>query len=475
MKISINNFKTIKELKDLEIKPLNVISGVNSSGKTSFIQFLLLLKQTLEAKAANRPLIFNSEEYVKLGEYSEVVYDKRKENNISFDIGFTENEISFSELEFLKIKGCNINVVYSLLENDTVIQTLEFKYSTPEFIKKEHWIKFTKSGDSKYVYETNTAVFNAEFEQVYINNESNQPGGDLSFIAFMPQLFVTEINNPNYPEIDKNPLKKISIEPKTKELQALLEKYFDELSYIGPLREIPKDSYSPNKNNNNIGAKGQYAAYFLETEGLREINYYKIEDIKNESIQYKLSRGSLADAVKYWICDVLQLAKEIKTEEYKDEFIVKIVNHFGIETTIKHVGFGISQILPIIVEGLRMVDTGILILEQPEIHLHPKIQSSLFDFLNSLIISGKKIIVETHSAEFITRMRRRIAEDSSNTLVGKVNLIFVEEDESEHIFKELDLSESGSLSYFPKDFIEQSEIDYRAIVKAQALKRQNKK
>jgi len=201
----------------------------------------------------------------------------------------------------------------------------------------------------------------------------------------------------------------------------------------------------------------------------------KIEDIKNESIQYKLSRGSLADAVKYWICDVLQLAKEIKTEEYKDEFIVKIVNHFGIETTIKHVGFGISQILPIIVEGLRMVDTGILILEQPEIHLHPKIQSSLFDFLNSLIISGKKIIVETHSAEFITRMRRRIAEDSSNTLVGKVNLIFVEEDESEHIFKELDLSESGSLSYFPKDFIEQSEIDYRAIVKAQALKRQNKK
>ena len=69
--------------------------------------------------------------------------------------------------------------------------------------------------------------------------------------------------------------------------------------------------------------------------------------------------------------------------------------------TIADVGFGVSQLLPILVLGLRSDESAILMLEQPEIHLHPKSQANLADFLLTLIEQGKRVIVETHSDHFM--------------------------------------------------------------------------
>jgi len=96
----------------------------------------------------------------------------------------------------------------------------------------------------------------------------------------------------------------------------------------------------------------------------------------------------------------------------------------------------------------------------------------LFDFVYSLSLIGKKFVIETHSDHFITRMRRRVAEDNNN-LAKQINLMFVEQEENEHKFVPLDLTNMGTLSYFPDDFVEQAEDDYKAIIKAQAEKRKN--
>ena len=79
--------------------------------------------------------------------------------------------------------------------------------------------------------------------------------------------------------------------------------------------------------------------------------------------------------------------------------------------TIADVGFGVSQLLPILVLGIRSDESSLLLLEQPEIHLHPKLQANLADFLLTLAEQGRRLIVETHSDHFINRLRRRIAED----------------------------------------------------------------
>jgi predicted ATPase len=474
MNVSIYNFKTIRDLNHFEIKPLTIISGVNSSGKTSIIQFLVLLKQTAELKATNKPLVLDGE-YINLGNYSEIVYNHNLNTNIAFSFSFSKGEFRFPDLEYLNIKNFILYISFSYTGDHIIVETLELKYFTPDIVvKEEQWINFTKSGE-KYQVKTNTGVFNNEFYQLLASTEKGVLDGDLLLSFFIPQMFVAETDNSNYPELDTNPTKKISIEPKFRNLQHLLEEFFNGISYIGPLREQPKDFYIGNEKNKAIGTRGEYAAYILEKEADKEVEYYQLVIRTNGTVEFVKTISSLANAVNYWICEVFDLAKSIRAEEYKDEYIIKVVNHFEVETTIKHVGFGISQILPIVVEGLRVPNGSIIVLEQPEIHLHPKIQSYLFDFLHSLTMCHKKFIIETHSDHFITRMRRRIAEDVTDELTDKINAVFIEKGEVETIIRKLDFTEMGSLTYYPVDFVEQTEVEFRSIVKAQATKRIIKK
>lgn len=95
----------------------------------------------------------------------------------------------------------------------------------------------------------------------------------------------------------------------------------------------------------------------------------------------------------------------------------------------------------------------------------------LFDFLYSLILQGKNVIIETHSDHFITRMRRRIAESKDSAHINNINLTFIEPNKGEVYFEMIELDDMGTTSYFPDDFIEQSNQEMKAIVKAQMKKR----
>ena len=92
---------------------------------------------------------------------------------------------------------------------------------------------------------------------------------------------------------------------------------------------------------------------------------------------------------------------------------------------ISNVGFGISQVLPIIVSGLIKYENELLLLEQPEIHLHPTAQMCMADFLVSMALNGKGVIVETHSDHIINRIVRRMME---NELINKkIKIYFVDQ------------------------------------------------
>ena len=465
MKLSINNFKTIRELKGFNFNSINIISGVNSSGKTSFIQFLLLLKQTIEAQLASPQLVFDN-----LGVYENLVFKKDTNNQIGFELLFEKDEIDGKFQAVYGIETVSIKVDYVLQGKENIPSNIVITYNSPQMPRKEHFISFNREGDIYKVNTTYTTLFGKDFREL------SGSYGTLNTISFIPLTFTTEIDNPDYRSVedledlgllDNNPKKLAPIAVQIKEMQEIINSIFNNISYIGPLREDPKDLYEANTKNKSIGNKGEFAAQFLEEEANTDVEFY---DIMNNKVQ----KSTLSEAVKYWICDVFNLTKDIKAEKYKDSYIVKVVNHYGIESTIRQVGFGISQVLPIIVEGLRMDKNGILILEQPEIHLHPKVQSALFDFIYSLSLTGKKFVIETHSDHFITRMRRRVAESNAN-LENMISLCFVEQEKTEHKFNFFDLNDMGTLDYFPDDFVEQAEDDYKAIVKAQAEKRRNKK
>ena len=102
---------------------------------------------------------------------------------------------------------------------------------------------------------------------------------------------------------------------------------------------------------------------------------------------------------------------------------------------IVDVGFGVSQILPIITQGLNMQKEETFILEQPEIHLHPKMQMKMADFILSLALSEKNVIAETHSDHIINRLCRRIMENDE--LRNIVNIYFIDKDENGNVMYEL--------------------------------------
>lgn len=95
------------------------------------------------------------------------------------------------------------------------------------------------------------------------------------------------------------------------------------------------------------------------------------------------------------------------------------------EHNLADVGFGVSQALPIIVQGLYMDKDQSLLLEQPEIHLHPEMQLQMADFLIALAKNEKNVIVETHSDHIINRIVRRMMEDT--TINRKAKIYFVDQ------------------------------------------------
>ena len=466
MKISIENFKTIKSLQNFEIKPFTVLSGVNSSGKSSFIQLLLLLKQTIELDSSNEPFLLDGKLY-KVREFKDIITDKDLKRNLNVSFEFNKSE--FIQIENLKTISifnslgdykCLIEMKYDInLNDDIYISQFSVNFVFSE--KKVHFISFNSNPDNIFSIETNSAIFEKElyYEKPIIKN--------IHFSSIYPEYYESEqeevVELGDHESIEHKFNKNlINLE----DVKTIINSFFQNISYIEPNRDVPKDEYSFSRNHKNVGTKGEFVAQVLEENANKQIIFCTQEKGENGTT-YKEDSKTLVEAVKYWMCDVFQIAKDIITEKKNDTYKILLINKAGLPISIKHVGFGISQLLPIVVEGLMMTNKGTLIVEQPEIHLHPKLQSSLYDFLYGLTKQGKKVIVETHSSHFITRMRRRIVEDETNQMDDNISLTFIED----NIFRNIVLDDYGTLDYYPADFIEQSGTELKAIVKAQMNKR----
>jgi predicted ATPase len=141
--------------------------------------------------------------------------------------------------------------------------------------------------------------------------------------------------------------------------------------------------------------------------------------------------------------------------------------------SIADVGFGVSQVFPILLEGLRIEKGTTLILEQPEIHLHPKLQMFLSDYLLSLALSRKGVIVETHSDHMINRLVRRIVEDTSHNLDDLVQIYFVKNSENGSIVEPVEIDPVRGIVNWPEEFFDQGVNELEEIMRAGIQKRRS--
>lgn len=490
LKISVEGFKGFLARKDFELKPISVLSGVNSGGKSSLIQLILLIKQSLENRSAISPLRLNNP-YVKLGPFKNILSKQAKDAKFSINFEIPEKELThrFKRIIIEHYKSVNETVslrpshrasntitahLYLTFKADAkkrvTVDSFELKVDVFEGENKTvlNVLKLLKYRANNYhiLSDMPGITFNGYEGKLDNQNENNhiEIKGEVFFISFFPDWFET-----NDEFFDSGLI--------ISQLRLGLTKSFNQISYIGPLREEPREFYYQEDDRVEvIGNKGENAAYLLAEKAKQIIDCPLLPLFENGELIVREERITFEAAVNYWLCDVFGLASSLKVEKSKSNdriHSITLRNSNGAKIPITHVGFGVSQIFPVIVEGLRARKDSMIILEQPEIHLHPKVQSLLFDFVVALNQKGVRFLIETHSDHFINRLRRRVVETESNSLKDQIGLMFISTNSDGSSIQNLDLTEYGTINSWPKGFFDQHDEDIRAIVKAQSFKKNN--
>lgn len=203
--------------------------------------------------------------------------------------------------------------------------------------------------------------------------------------------------------------------------------------------EYIKDSITCDCHGKNTGDIINNNDFLFKTDSFRSINF--TDDIK------------LRRQLNEWI-DYIFPGVEIELE--KGDKTYKIKDHENVATNI---GFGITYALPILVSGLTVHKGGILIVENPEAHLHAKAQSNMGYFLARMAAAGVRVIIETHSEHIVNGIRRMIVEGKTEMSHEDMTIYFFQNKNGEKNIMEFGMDEWGNLNEFPVDFFDQVRQD----------------
>lgn len=252
----------------------------------------------------------------------------------------------------------------------------------------------------------------------------------------------------------------------TSDLVLELERLLRGIYYVGPLREHPKRLYLwSGEFPDHVGDRGDRAIEAILAAGDRVFNWKpkgRTKPLGAVVAERLKSMGLISDF------QVKQLG------EHRKEYEVLVRTSRGLpEVKLTDVGFGVSQVLPVIVECFYVPPRSTVIFEQPEIHLHPSVQAALADLFIDAIRAREggvprecQFIVESHSEHFLRRLQRRIAEEELSK--DDAALYFVHAETSGARIEELDVDLYGNIRNWPKNFFGDEMEDLVARSEAQA-------
>jgi predicted ATPase len=242
--------------------------------------------------------------------------------------------------------------------------------------------------------------------------------------------------------------------------------------YLGPLREEPKPMYplQTTADPQDIGLHGEHTAAVFHTFRHSEIYYIPSAAFGSETVARTPTRALLADAVFDWL-SYLDVARRVETrDEGKFGHALSVYLDSKVSHDLTHVGVGVSQVLPIVVMCLLANRETTLILEQPELHLNPKVQTRLGDFFLAMSLLGKQCLIETHSEYLINRLRFRAAAAPSDSLSKLMVLYFVEKQRGVTVYRNVVINEFGAIVNWPAGFFDQSQREVEDILLAATRK-----
>ncbi len=245
--------------------------------------------------------------------------------------------------------------------------------------------------------------------------------------------------------------------------------FTSKIRYLGPLRADPQASqkFAPSSELDDVGAKGEYAAAVYDANQNARIEWYN-------PFTKQIERGILKVALDKWV-RYLDVANQIKIETAgQSGFSWQVVHKEGHKPLpLSAVGVGVSQILPILVMGLLAPNDTLLIVEQPELHLHPSVQARLGDFFVGLSKCNKQCLIETHSENLVSQLRYHIVQaggmENSDCII-----YFVDQGiEGAARFEPVEISPQGNILNWPDGFFDETMLQEDRITAASIRKRAN--
>ncbi len=574
---SIQNFKPILDSGELKLAPVTVLAGRNSSGKSSLIQSILMIAQTLSEPLPEPALVLN-DRIVQLGTMEDFLcqFSESRKLMIEFELSAEEenekshqkwthkvvvsfhipnerakdlpsNYTSDAVLESLSMKSdyyghnsfdSNLDEFSELFPDSPFEEIMEMAGDstgpftcTYEFEAKklpdEEFSNFMENIinssriDIKRSQRSNKPIYLGEFISfssstdfsIYDFSENDHEIlGDLSDVDLpwdthskkQPSPItsseekvddqIVEDENPKEENIaprylidlnhflpsdlsevnfkNKKNLK-INIKPFNIIDDALkITRFFTrQIRYLGPLRVNPKSAQSIvpfSERLGEVGEDGMYAASAYYFNRLTKIVWF------NPNIR-QTQQGTLQEALNTWAI-YLEVADQVQIESAGSiGMIWKVVLKKNQQArTLPNVGVGISQLLPILVMGLLAPKDTLLLIEQPELHLHPRVQARLGDFFMGLAKCGKQCLIETHSENLVSQLRYYIVEaggqENSDCLI-----YFVDQDEQGAAkFEQVDISPQGNILNWPDGFFDETALQEGRITTASLRKRAKK-
>lgn len=452
MKVSISNFKSIARLDEYELKPLTLLAGINSSGKSSLIQSLLLLKQSIEGET--KKVLKLDGPYLFANSLVDLIYMKRKSNIFGISFLFDNDDFdingAFSFLDRKKSKGhierCGIALSFSA--NGTIhLKDLKAFWETTSDEQLAFSVKLKSvSSDTFDIGFSSSGMISGMPDDQNIRKVSKCK---LEFRDFIPFYASSSVGKDTV----------VLMLTAMKEFHTVLSTMFGKMVYIGPLRVKPELAKSYNSTSfANVGIDGDNTRFILNQNKEKIISGY--------------GEDTLLDLCRKWICKRMDLAEDIDVVRDSDKlYRLYVTNKEGIKVDLMHMGFGLSQILPVIVQGLLVPEGGTLIVEDPDVHMHPSVQALVMDFLLDLAAHKRNVLVETHSDHMVTRLRRRISESEDDKLLQNVNITFVEENGEGSVYNKIQVTDTGAFSAsLPHGFLDSQDEDFRAILMARSTK-----
>ncbi len=438
--LELNNFKAWRKL-DIEFGKVTGLFGVNSSGKSSVLQFLLLLKQTKDATDRGLVLDFGGpNQLVNLGTYEAIVHRGKKQDDIDWTLDWKPPETL--ELDGLPMDGKEVSYNADELQLSAQVGLKDVGQKAQRLSARRMKYRFA---------ETDFGIAPKMKDVFDLESKDGSPRFIFQHNVGRPVDLPGPVKTHRFPDKARTSFQNTDF---LSEFESRYESLMDRIFYLGPLRAYPqREFHFSGAAPDGVGRSGERTvdAILAATASGEK---WKLPSLKRKTKGFQ-------EIVAYWL-KKLDLIHHFKIEEIKSgstlyHALVK-TDRFSPETMLTDVGFGVSQVLPVLVLLYYVPEDSIVLMEQPEIHLHPSVQSGLGDLMLEVAMTRKvQIIVESHSEHLLRRFQRRVAEEDVLDLNLRVSssdlkLYFVETNQGKADLKALQLNEYGGIENWPDNF-----------------------